>query len=106
MARIERRRRSGGALHKAWEKNTVVEIDKVGDTGLQRSEGTIKEIDRGGKRLVIESADGTEHAFTLTRHAAADAGKDVSAGAEKGTKVAIYSTQDAGKSVAHFFERI
>ncbi len=87
-------------------KDTAVEVDKVGDTGLKRTAGTIKEVDRRGKKLVIESADGTEHAFTLTTRAADDAGKDLAAGAEKGTKVAIYSTEDAGKSVAHFFEKI
>lgn len=86
--------------------DTAIEVDKVGDTGLKRTEGTIKEVDRGGKRLVIQSADGSEHAFTLTKHAAADAGKDLAAGTEKGTQVAIYSTEDAGKSVAHFFEKI
>jgi hypothetical protein len=92
---------------KRGTKDTAVEVDKVGDTGLKRTEGTIKEIDRGGKKLVVESADGTEHAFTLTDHAAGDAGKDLAAGGEKGTKVAIYSTEeDAGKSVAHFFEKI
>jgi hypothetical protein len=87
-------------------KDTVVEVDKVGDTGLKKTEGTIKEIDRSGKKLVIESADGSEHAFKLTGRAATDAGKDVAAGAEKGTKVAIYSTEDAGESVVHFFEKI
>jgi len=91
---------------KRGTKDTAVEVDKVGDTGLKRTEGTIKEIDRGGKKLVVESADGTEHAFTLTGHAATDAGKDLAAGGEKGTKVAIYSTEEAGKSVAHFFEKI
>jgi hypothetical protein len=30
----------------------------------------------------------------------------VAAGTEKGTKVVVYSTEDAGKSVAHFFEKI
>ena len=91
---------------KRGTKDTAVEVDKVGDSGLKRIEGTIKEVDRGGKKLVIESADGTEHAFALTRHATTDAAKDVAAGAEKGTKVAVYSTESAGKSVAHFFEKI
>ena len=91
---------------KRGTKDTALEVDKVGDTGLKRTEGTIKEVDRSGKKLVIESADGTEHAFTLTTHAADDAGKDLAAGAEKGTKVAIYSTEDAGRSIAHFFEKI
>jgi hypothetical protein len=87
-------------------KDTALEVDKVGDTGLKRTEGTVKEIDRGGKKLVIESADGSEHAFTLTGHAVTDSGKDLAAGAEKGTKVAVYSTEDAGRSIAHFFEKI
>ena len=91
---------------KRGAKDTAVEVDKVGDTGLKRTEGTIKEVDRGGRKLVVESADGSEHAFRLTTHAADDAGKDLALGAEKGTKVAIYSTEDAGKSVAHFFEKI
>jgi len=91
---------------KRGTKDTALEVDKVGDTGLKRTEGTIKEIDRNRKKLVIESADGSEHAFKLTGHAAIDDGKDLATGTEKGTKVAIYSTEDAGKSVAHFFEKI
>jgi len=87
-------------------KDTALEVDKVGDTGLKKTEGTIKAIDRNGKKLVIESADGSEHAFKLTGHAATDAGKNVAAGAEKGTRVAIYSSEQAGESVAHFFEKI
>lgn len=42
---------------------------------------------------MVESADGTEHAFTLTTHAAGDAGEDLAADTEKGRKVAVYSTQ-------------
>ncbi len=91
---------------KMGTRDIAVEVDKVGDNGLKRTEGTLKEVDRRGKKLVVESADGTEHVFRLTDHAATDAGKDVAANAEKGTKVAIYSTEDAGKSVVHFFERI
>lgn len=87
-------------------KDTALEIDKVGDGGLKRTEGTVKEIDRQGKKLVIESSDGTEWAFKLTNHAATDAGKDVAGRTEKGTKIAVYSTGKAGHSVVHFFERI
>jgi len=87
-------------------EDTVLEVDKVGDTGLKKTEGTIKEVDRKGRRLVVTSTDGTEHAFTLTKHAATDSGKDVANGAEKGTKVAVYSTENAGKSIVHFFETI
>jgi hypothetical protein len=87
-------------------EDTAVEVDKIGDKGLDKTEGTVKEIDRGTKKLVVETADGTERTFQLTGHAAADAGKDIGAGAEKGTKVVVYSTKVSGKAVAHFFEKI
>jgi hypothetical protein len=83
-------------------EDTALEIDKVGDDGLHKTEGTIKEIDRGGKKMVVETADGTAHTFQLSAHAAADAGKDVASGA----KVVVYSTEASGKKVAHFFEKI
>jgi hypothetical protein len=91
---------------KRGTEDTAVEVDKVGEAGLTKTEGTIKEIDRGAKKLVIKSADGTEHTFTLTGHAAADGGKEVAAGTEKGTKAVVYSTENAGKKIAHFFEKI
>jgi hypothetical protein len=91
---------------KRGSEDTAVEVDKLGDNGLEKTEGTIKEIDRGGRKLVIESADGTERTFKLSGNAAADGAKDVPAGAEKGTKVVVYSTEQAGQKVAHFFEKI
>lgn len=87
-------------------EDTAVEVDKVGDEGMHKTEGTIKEIDRGGKKLVIEGADGTEHTYQLSSHAAADAGKDLKTGTVKGTKVVVYSTETSGKKVAHFFEKL
>jgi len=91
---------------KRGTEDTALEIDKVGDQGLKKTEGTVKEIDRGGKKLVIKTTDGAEHTFKLTGHAAEDAGKDVTAATEKGAKVAVYSTKSAGKAVAHFFEKM
>jgi ABC-type enterochelin transport system substrate-binding protein len=81
---------------------TAVEVDKVGDNGLHKTEGTVKEIDRGTKKLIVQSSDGAEHTFQLSGHAAADAGKDVASG----TKVVVYSTEASGKKVAHFFEKL
>jgi hypothetical protein len=91
---------------KRGTEDTALEIDKVGDEGLNKTEGTIKEIDRGGKKLVVKTTGGTEHTFQLTGHAAEDAGTDLAAGTEKGTKVVVYSTETSGKRIAHFFEKI
>jgi arginine repressor len=87
---------------KRGTEETAVEVDKVGDEGLKKTEGTVTDIDRGGKKLIVKTSDGTEHTFQMTGHAVGDAGKDV----EKGTKVAVYSTEASGKKVAHFFEKI
>jgi hypothetical protein len=87
-------------------EDTAVEIDRVDKGGLKATEGTIKAIDRGGKRLVVETADGTEETFRLTDHATVDAGKDMAKGTEKGSKITVYYTEVAGKKVAHFFEKI
>ena len=85
-------------------EDTAVEIDKVGKDGLKMTAGTIKDIDRGGKTLVVKSSDGVESTFRLTDHAAKDGGKDVAKGVEKGAKVTVYYTEDAGNKIAHYFE--
>lgn len=90
---------------KRGSEDTAVEIDKVGHDGLKTSEGTIKDFDRDGKKLVVKGSDGVESTFRLTDHAAKDAGKDMAEGTEKGAKVTVYYSEDAGKKVAHFFEK-
>lgn len=91
---------------KRGTEDTAVEIDKVGKGGLDVTEGTVKEIDRGAKKIVVVTADGTEKTFTLSARAVGDSGKEIGKGTEKGTKVVVYSTEDAGKKVAHFFEKV
>jgi len=86
-------------------EETAEEIDHVGEGGLQTAEGTITHLDRGAKTVTIKTADGTEQAFRLTDHAAADAGKDISEGAEKSGKVTVYYTEQAGHKIAHFFSK-
>jgi hypothetical protein len=89
---------------KSGTETSAVEIDRVGKGGLTVTEGTIKSISRGGKKLVVAASDGTEKTFVLTGHAAKDAGTGIAKGAEKGTKVVVYSSEEAGKKIAHFFE--
>jgi hypothetical protein len=85
-------------------EKTAVEVDKVGKDGMKAVEGTISKLDRGGKKLAVKSADGTEQTFKLADRAAEDAGKDIGKAAEKSARVTVYYTEDAGKKVAHFFE--
>jgi hypothetical protein len=91
---------------KRGSEDTAVEIDKVGQGGLKAAKGTVTEIDRGGRKLVVDTGKGAKETFELTGHASEDAGKDVAKATAKGSKVAVYYTEDAGKKVAHFFEAI
>jgi hypothetical protein len=83
---------------------TAVEVDKVGKDGLKAAEGTVSDIDRGGKTIAIKTADGTVQTFKLADHATEDAGKDIAKGSEKTAEVTVYYTGEAGKKVAHWFE--
>jgi hypothetical protein len=87
-------------------KATALEIDRVGEDGMERTEGTVLKLDRAGKTIAVKTADGTEHTFELTERAVKDGGKDIGAGVEKGTKVVVYSSEKAGNGIAHFFEKI
>jgi len=86
-------------------EETAEEIDRVGEGGLKSTEGTITHLDRGGKTVAVRTADGSEQTFRLTDHAAKDAGKDISEGAEKSGKVTVYYTERAGHKIAHFFKQ-
>ena len=91
---------------KRGTEDTAVEIDRVADDGLKTAKGTVTEIDRGGKRLAVDTGEGSKKTFELTDHASQDAGKGIAKGAMKGSRVTVYYTEDAGKKVAHFFEAI
>jgi hypothetical protein len=91
---------------KKGTEETAEEVDHVGKDGLKVAEGTVSKIDRGGKTLVVKTADGTEETYHLTDRAAKDAGKEVAKGAEKSAKVTVYYTESAGRKVAHFFKAL
>ena len=87
-------------------EETAEEVDHIGEGGLKTTEGTVTHLDRVTKTVTVKTADGTEEAFRLTDHAAEDAGRDISEGAEKSGKVTVYYTEHAGHKVAHFFSKV
>jgi arginine repressor len=82
---------------------TGMELGKVGKGSLKVTKGTLVKVDHGAKTVVVKTADGTEKTFEFTENAGKDMGKAAGAGAEKGAKVTVYYTDEAGKKVAHFF---
>ena len=90
---------------KGTEK-TAVEVDHVGKDGMKVVDGTVTRVGEAGKVVVVKTADGTEQTFRVVGRDTAAAAEDVGKGSEKGAKVTVYYTEDAGKKVAHFFEKL
>ncbi len=90
---------------KGTEKSAV-EVDKVGKDGLKYVDGTVTKVGKDGKTVVVKSADGTEHTFDVAGHDTADAAKGIGKAADKSGKVTVYYSEEGGKKVAHFFEKI
>lgn len=90
---------------KRGAEDVALEVDKVGRDGLKTVEVTLKVLDTAGKKLTVEAGRGVEETFWLTEHAVKSAATDVGKLAEKGARVTVYYTEEAGKKTAHFFER-
>jgi hypothetical protein len=87
-------------------EDTATEVDKVGKDGLKYVDGTVEKVGKDGKVVVVKAADGTEHTFDVAGHDTADAAKDIGKGADKTGKVTVYYTEQGGKKIAHFFEKL
>lgn len=83
--------------------DTADEIDKLSKDTVKTMDGTVTKIGKDGKTVTIKAADGTEKTFDTAGKAAATSAKDISKGTEKGAKVTVLYTEDAGKKIAHFF---
>ena len=82
--------------------NTVQEIDRVGDGGLQTTEGMATKIDRGKKELTVRYDNGKVEKLKLTDRAASDAGRNIS----PDTRIVVYFSEGEGGKVTHYFKAI
>jgi hypothetical protein len=87
-------------------EQTATEVDKVGKDGLKYVDGTVTKVGKDGKTVVVKSADGTEHTFDVAGRDTADAAKSIGKSADKGGKATVYYSEQGGKKVVHFFEKI
>jgi hypothetical protein len=87
-------------------EETAVEVDKVGKGGLKSVDGTVTKVGQGGKTVVVKAADGTEETFTVAGHDTAESAKAIGKAADKTGKTTVYYTEQGGKKVAHFFEKL
>ena len=87
-------------------ENSATEVDKVGKDGLKYVDGTVTKVGKDGKTVVVKAADGTEHTFDVAGHDTAEAAKGIGKGAEKTGKVTVYYSEEGGKKVVHFFQKL
>jgi tartrate dehydratase beta subunit/fumarate hydratase class I family protein len=90
----------------AGARKVATEIDVLGKDGLKALEGTLSRVDALGKQVVVRAADGSEHVFKLTEHAALHAAKVTARGTTTVGKATVYYTETGGGKVAHFFEHL
>ena len=83
---------------------TAKAVGKVGKDGMKVTKGTITNVDKGARTVAIKSADGTEKSFEYAGSELEDSARAMGKGVEKGGKVTIYYSEEAGKKIAHFFE--
>lgn len=82
-------------------KYTATSLRAVGGAGLRVTEGTVHAIDRGARTVAVKTADGSVQTFTLAAHATATASKSTAKAVTTGATVIVYSTETAGRKVAH-----
>jgi hypothetical protein len=87
-------------------ESSATEVDKVGKDGLKYVDGTVTKVGSGGKTVVVKAADGTEHSFEVAGHDTAEAAKGIGKGADKTGKVTVYYSEEGGKKVVHFFQKL
>src|ERR1700739_5014442 len=87
-------------------ENSATEVDKVGKDGLKYVDGTVTKVGKDGKTVVVKAADGTEHTFDVAGHDTAEAAKGIGKAADKTGKVTVYYSEEGGKKVVHFFQKL
>ncbi len=85
----------------AGSRLTAVSVRKVGAVGLTATEGTLQAIDQGRGTVALKTSDGSVKTYTLAEHATASATKAASKSITVGSKAVVYSTEAAGKRIAH-----
>ncbi len=86
-------------------RETVHELDRLGDGGLKVAHGTSAHINREAKTLSIKTDDGAIKTFHLTDHAAKETGETIAADGTKTAKVTVYYSEQTAKKTAHLVVR-
>jgi hypothetical protein len=77
----------------------------IGEDGLQATEGTVIDINRGRRQITIRFDNGASDTFHLSDRAGIDAGQDVGPGDTDATRVLVYYSDDSGHKVTRLFQK-
>ena len=83
-------------------RKTAVEVDRVGEGGLQIVQGEVVSLDRPARQLIVRLPDDSRLALRLTDRAAHDAGKEVATR----TRVVVYYIDEGDAQAAHYFKKV
>ncbi|HXX99951.1 MAG TPA: hypothetical protein VEI54_03465 [Candidatus Limnocylindrales bacterium] len=87
-------------------EKTATEVEKVGKGGLKSVDGKVTKVGQGGKTVVVKAADGTEQTFDVVGHDTAEAAKGIGKATDKAAKTTVYYSEEGGKKIARFFEKL
>jgi hypothetical protein len=91
----------------AGTEETALEIDRVGDGGLNAAEGVVVRMDRAGRQITIRfGGDGTTETLQLTDRAAAEADGLLRGVPAAGTRIVVYYVDEGGHKIAHYLRKI
>jgi hypothetical protein len=92
------------AVHYTVEdgRETVHEVDRLGDDGLRAAKGTVSHMDLVAKKISIKAADGSVQTFDLTDRAAEDAVRGIG----KSGKQTVYYSEEGRKKTIHFISAV
>jgi len=87
---------------------TAIGIEDVGKVTAKVMEGTLVRVDKGGRYIVVKTAEGVEETMHLAERAMIDTAQGaknaVEYTAKGGEKVTVHYTEKGGKKIAHAIE--
>jgi arginine repressor len=91
-------------------EKTATAVDDFGKDAFKVSKGTVTKADKAGHTVTVKTEDGAEETYRVAKDASIETGRGVVKGsehaAEKGEKVTVHYTEEAGHKVAHFIKHM
>ncbi len=86
---------------------TAVGVDDLGKKTVKASQGTVTKVDKTAHTITLKTKEGSEETYHVAKNATMDTKNGVVKGAdyaEKGAKVTVQYTEEAGQKVVHFIK--